>query len=166
MLETNGASVVPIDRASVFNIETEEHRQIRDAASICRKLGFEIDRVRLPADWTCIGEPSYSYQQKTTKIILTDRPARADIEFRLVREIFLCFEEVILPKFTMLHNDDRKYIIQQIRDCGLLLSNMAKAAFFKDEPAIFFNFNWPIILLVYDKLSRVRLFLQHFFPLN
>ena len=84
-----------------------------------------------------------------------ERPARIDIDFRQMRDIFVCFEELILPKLPVLPYDARKYIIQQIRDCDLLLSNMAKAAFFRDEPAIFFNFNWPIILLVYDKLSRV-----------
>jgi hypothetical protein len=146
--------------ARVHQTEREcEVAVLHDAAAIERKLRFSISSVLLPSNWKYVGEPNSGYlnTECNLNILQQERPVRPCIEFRQVCDIFECFDALILPRQVTLSHDLRKNVVHEIKKGSECLLYMTKAAIFTDEPAVFFFYNWPLILLVLDKLLQVRL---------
>jgi hypothetical protein len=132
-----------------------EKSVFNDAASISKKLENALDSVRLPACWKYIGPPDNAYQCTVSKVLQKERPFVTTIGLRQVYGIFACFEAEVIARLETLPHHTRSYITQEIKNSAKILSCMTKTIIFTNEPAIFFNHNWHVILLIRDKLTQV-----------
>ena len=139
----------------------QEYEMMKDAASIGTKLSIAVDSVRLPAGWKYLSYPEGAYFHEKSNTYNKERPVPASLDFRRVHEIFAYFEAIFFPRWeTLWYNmpqNMRGHIFNEINNCVKVLSNMIKTAILKDEPTIFFDVNWPSILLVSEKLAQARL---------
>jgi hypothetical protein len=137
----------------------EEESYFLEASSISRKLGNAIAAIQISREWTYLGDSAASefmYRNKDTLISQSNRPVDPRMDFSQIWDIFTYFEQVALPPHARtLQPKFSKYISDEIRQTGKILSDMCKNAVFPAEPAVFFNHNWPIVLLIFDKLSQV-----------
>lgn len=129
-----------------------------DAALLSKKLVKIFTNVLLPSTWKCSGPPNYAYSNIDTKISQSMRPIHPEMHLRELFDVLGCFEALILSRLETIPDEIRKLAVQEIKDCCKCLSNMARPTVFTEEPVVFFDENWPLLLVIFEKLSQVILF--------
>jgi hypothetical protein len=163
-VQSQSQSVFPVIQqnyarpASAESAEAQfEESYFLEASSISRKLGHAISSVQISREWVYTVSENV-YRNKVSAICQAARPVDPHLNFSEVWDIFTYFEQVALSTHTRtLPSKLMKYVSDEIRRTGKILSDMCRNVVFQEEPAVFFNHNWPIILLVFDKLSHVSL---------
>jgi hypothetical protein len=126
---------------------------LNETALMGRKLEMAIDSVKLLPGWRFLGRPDCLYQNMTSGLCTAERPVDPNIDHVIILEIFIFFDEIVLSRNLPL-NVSRPLTEEVIKVVWKSLSEICRNPVL-EEPALLFNLNWPIVMLLYHKLTQV-----------